>query len=181
VHDLLMFARPRTPRMGHVVLGPLVESTATLVRRDPEFADVDVRVTGGQHSIQADAELLQIVLSNLMLNAAQAMEGEGRIDVAIRRRDGWCDLVISDTGPGMPAETRDRLFEPFYTTKHRGTGLGLPTAKRLVELHGGTIAAACPAGGGTTVTISFPAAEAGRESSLEHSEAVQNDARAGRG
>jgi PAS domain S-box-containing protein len=158
VHDLLLFARPRTPKLAPVLLGPLIEATALLLKKDPDLAGVDVTITAGaHHTAEADSELLQIVFSNLLLNAAQAMSGHGHVTVRVERRDGCCDVRIQDTGPGMPADVRERMFEPFFTTKHRGTGLGLSTAKRLVDLHHGQIGAECPAGGGTIVTVTLPA------------------------
>jgi signal transduction histidine kinase len=65
-------------------------------------------------------------------------------------------VSIVDSGPGIPADARDKVFTPFFTTKRRGTGLGLPTAKRLVEAHGGTIAIDCPGAGGTRVIVQLP-------------------------
>jgi signal transduction histidine kinase len=101
--------------------------------------------------------LLQIVFSNLLLNAAQAMNGEGRVDVTVARQHGRCEISFRDTGPGMPLDVRERMFEPFFTTKHRGTGLGLSTARRVVEQHHGEIRAECPPEGGTVVIVSLPA------------------------
>ena len=157
VQDLLLFARPRAPRMAHVPIGALIEATAVLLKKDPHLAQVDVIVHGGEQTVEADAELLQIVFSNLLLNAAQAMSGHGTVTVSVERHDGRCDLTVHDTGPGMPPEVRERMFEPFFTTKHRGTGLGLSTAKRLVEQHRGEMRADCPPGGGTRIVVSLPA------------------------
>jgi PAS domain S-box-containing protein len=157
VHDLLLFARPRAPRIASVIVGPLVEATALLLKRDPVFALVDVGVHDGQQTVDADSELLQIVFSNLLLNAAQAMNGEGRVDVTVARQNGRCEIAFRDTGPGMPPEVRERMFEPFFTTKHRGTGLGLSTARRVVEQHHGEIRAECPPEGGTVVIVALPA------------------------
>ena len=70
--------------------------------------------------------------------------------------DGMCRVTVRDSGPGIPADVRERIFTPFFTTKARGTGLGLPTAKRIVEAHGGSIAVRCPPGGGTTVEVGLP-------------------------
>jgi signal transduction histidine kinase len=67
-------------------------------------------------------------------------------------------VTVRDTGPGIPSEVRQQIFTPFFTTKARGTGLGLPTAKRIIEAHSGSIAVECPAGGGTAVTIDLPIA-----------------------
>jgi PAS domain S-box-containing protein len=160
VHDLLLFARPREPKIVPVVVGPLIDGTAVLLKRDPVFAHVIVEVHGGEQTIDADPELLQIVFSNLLLNAAQAMNGEGRVDVTVTRTDGRCEIAFRDTGPGMPADVRERMFEPFFTTKHRGTGLGLSTARRVVDQHGGEIHAQCPEHGGTIVAVSLPAVHA---------------------
>src|SRR5262249_52802226 len=104
--------------------------------------------------------LLKIVFENLMVNAAQAMRGRGIIDVSVTSVADACQVSIADSGPGIPADAREKIFTPFFTTKARGSGLGLPTAKRLIEAHGGTIAIACPEGGGTTVTIVLPAESA---------------------
>lgn len=158
VSDMLLFARPRSPKLAPVLVGPLIEATTLLLKKDPSLAGVDVVITsGGQQTVEADSELLQIVFSNLLLNAAQAMSGHGRVSVAIECRDSRCDVRFQDTGPGMPLEVRDRVFEPFFTTKHRGTGLGLSTARRLVELHQGEIQTVCPPEGGTVVTVTLPA------------------------
>src|SRR5947208_2744981 len=83
----------------------------------------------------ADRELLKLVLHNLILNAAQAMQQRGEIVVTTRRTAGWVELRIIDRGPGVPEDARAHVFEPFFTTKHRGTGLGLATARQIVEAH----------------------------------------------
>jgi two-component system sensor histidine kinase AtoS len=82
--------------------------------------------------------MLRIVFQNLLLNSAHAMHGKGRIRVAVDRADESCQIAFVDSGPGIPSETRDKMFTPFFTTKSRGTGLGLPTAKRLIEAHQGS-------------------------------------------
>ena len=66
------------------------------------------------------------------------------------------DVDVEDDGPGIPPDVQERLFEPFFTTRHRGTGLGLPIVKRDVEAHGGDVSILCPDGGGTRVTVSLP-------------------------
>ena len=93
----------------------------------------------GSADIIGDREMLQVVFQNILMNAAQAMEGQGRIDVTISQHDGRCRVAVVDRGPGMPDEVREKAFDAFFTTKHRGTGLGLPIARRVVEAHGGTI------------------------------------------
>lgn len=156
VQDLLVFARPREPRLGPVPLAPLLEETAAHLKRDPALREIEVAVTGDRPILQADAELLRAAFQNLLLNAAQAMNGTGRIDVAVAAANGRCEVVVRDRGPGIPSDVRPRIFEPFFTTKHRGTGLGLPVARRVVEMHGGQIEVACPESGGTVVTVRLP-------------------------
>ena len=65
-------------------------------------------------------------------------------------------IAFRDAGPGIPSEIREKIFTPFFTTKRRGSGLGLPTAKRLIEAHHGSISVDCPPAGGTTVSIQLP-------------------------
>jgi PAS domain S-box-containing protein len=154
--DLLLFARPPRPNPVPVEVQALVSSTAALVREDPALSAVRIEVDGSAHSVLADPGLLQIVFLNLMVNSAQAMRGEGEIKASVSAEDGRCRIVIHDDGPGMPPAVREQIFTPFFTTKSRGTGLGLATAKRLIEAHEGTIAVECPPEGGTTVTVRLP-------------------------
>jgi two-component system CheB/CheR fusion protein len=158
VDDLLLFARPRVPKSAPVSIASLIEATTVLVRKDPAFQAIALEVRTDDRTIQADAEQLQTVLLNLLLNAAQAIGGKGRIELRSGAADGAYAIRVRDDGPGVPAEIRERVFEPFVTTKHRGTGLGLPIAKRVVEMHGGHITIDCPPGGGTEVTVTLPIA-----------------------
>jgi signal transduction histidine kinase len=90
------------------------------------------------------------------MNGAQAMQGQGAMQVTVDAEDGMCRVTVRDSGPGIPADVRERIFTPFFTTKARGTGLGLPTAKRIVEAHGGSIAVRSQPGEGTTVEVVLP-------------------------
>jgi two-component system, LuxR family, sensor kinase FixL len=154
--DLLLFARPPQPHPEPVDLAALIRTTADLLSSDPAVKGVAVQVEGAAPHAHADAELLKIVFQNLLVNGAQAMHGKGTIQVTLRSTDGVCRLTFHDSGPGIPPDVLGRIFTPFFTTKARGTGLGLPTAKRLVEAHGGSIAIHCPPGGGTTVELELP-------------------------
>jgi len=156
MQDLLLFARPPRPNPIPVELGMLVSSTAALLREDPALHALRIEVHGSAPPLQADPGLLQIVFLNLMMNSAQAMRGDGEIKVSVEATSGTCRIAVSDNGPGIPVDAREKIFTPFFTTKSRGTGLGLATAKRLVEAHHGTIDVRCPADGGTTVIIQLP-------------------------
>ena len=160
IKDLLVFARPPQPRPVPVDLCELVRATADLLAGDPALANVAVRVDGQAPRVMADPNLLTIVVQNLLLNSGQAMQGRGDICVSLEAADGRSRVVFSDSGPGISAEVFERMFMPFVTTKARGTGLGLATAKRIVEAHDGRIAIASPPGGGAIVTVELPAAPA---------------------
>jgi len=161
LHDLLLFARPPHPKVSTVEIAPLVGTVGSLLSRDPAFRRVRIDIVGSASPLLGDADLLKIVFQNLLINSAQAMQGEGTIRVAIASTARWTTITIADTGPGIPAEVRKRLFQPFHTTKARGTGLGLSTAKRLVEAHDGTITVESPPSGGALVSVRLPAGHVG--------------------
>jgi PAS domain S-box-containing protein len=157
VEDLLVFARQRELKVSRVQVRSLLVSVGAWLKQDDAMNAVQVDVDGDDVAIEADTEQLRIVLSNLLLNAAQAMERRGRIVISAKTLDARdCLIAIADEGPGISAEVRDRVFDPFFTTKTRGTGLGLPTAKRIIELHAGSIDVECPPAGGTIVRITLP-------------------------
>jgi signal transduction histidine kinase len=142
-----------------VELGPVVETCVRLVRAAPELAGVHVEL-GLEPGLLARADpgpLSQIII-NLLLNAAQAMGGQGSVRVRAHREGDEARLVVEDTGPGIPADVMPRLFEPFFTTKGReGTGLGLAVSLRLAQVMGGRLLAENAAGGGARFTVSLPA------------------------
>jgi two-component system sensor kinase FixL len=152
---LLLFARPPQPRMAPVEVMSLLARTADLLTRDPALRQVQVEIVGAAPPINADAEMLRIVFHNLLANAAHAIRGEGSIRIGVSSAEAMCRVTFTDSGPGIATELQEKIFVPFFTTKSRGSGLGLPTAKRLLEVHGGTIAIAS-ATTGTTVTVSLP-------------------------
>jgi two-component system sensor kinase FixL len=156
--ELLLFARPPKPKPAPVDLVPLVKMTATLLATDPALREVDIDVEGTAPPVSADPDMMRIVFQNLLINGAQAMQGKGRIRVAVEPTEAICQIAFVDAGPGIPPELRDKIFTPFFTTKTRGSGLGLPTVKRLVEAHNGQLAIDCPPTGGTIVVIRLPLA-----------------------
>ena len=108
--------------------------------------------------MQIDRTLIARSLTNIVENALHAMPGAGRLGVSARTDDHRVTIRISDTGVGMDQEALERAFEPYFSTKATGTGLGLPIAKRNVELTGGTIAVSSERDRGTTVELSLPMA-----------------------
>jgi two-component system sensor kinase FixL len=154
--DLLLFARPPKPKRTPIDLVPLVKTTVNLLSTDPALRDVDIYIEGTAPPVSADADMLRVVFQNLLINGAHAMQGKGRIRVAVEPVDTTCEIAFVDGGPGIPPEIREKIFTPFFTTKSRGSGLGLPTVKRFVEAHDGQIAIDCPPAGGTAVVIRLP-------------------------
>ena len=154
--DMLLFARPPQPKRLPIDIAPLVGVTASLLREDAALRDVDVRIEGSAPLVSGDAEMLKMVFQNLLVNGVQAMHGHGTIRVEIKPVNGACRIVFADTGPGIPLDIRAKIFTPFFTTKSRGTGLGLPTAKRFIEAHDGQISIDCPPHGGTIVEVTLP-------------------------
>ena len=157
IHDLLLYARPRPLQLNPIELTPLLEDALGALKKDPAIERLDASVTGDARvTLLGDADLLKATFLNLLLNAAQAMNGNGQLRITVTPLDKVCTVEIADNGPGIPPEIRDRIFEPFFTTKTRGGGLGLAIAKRTVELHGGTLSFECPPSGGTVMTVTLP-------------------------
>ncbi len=166
VKDLLAFARRTEPRHEPLDLNSVV--ARTLRMRSYQLSSSRIVV---QQSLEerlppviGDARQLQQVCLNLVTNATQAMAGSsgGALTVTTRSADGQVVLEIADTGPGIPAELRNRIFEPFFTTKREGegTGLGLSVSYGIVTAHEGRIEIAQTSPRGTTFRVSLPAAQA---------------------
>jgi two-component system sensor kinase FixL len=161
VQDILTYSRPRTPKLSPVRLAWLLDDVKLLVGHDPQFQGVELDVAPvADVVVSCDAEMLKPVFLNVLINAAQAMAGKGKVtvDVDTNRSTGRCQVRVHDSGPGIAPATIKRIFEPFFSTKGGGTGLGLPIAKRLVGLHGGALTVECPPEGGTRVTMELPTA-----------------------
>jgi signal transduction histidine kinase len=119
---------------------------------------LDLEAAPGAPAVEVDREMMAQLLLNLLTNALQAIEKEGRIRVSVSpfpNRDGVV-LTVADTGRGMSPEELGRIFEPFFTTKEEGTGLGLPVCQRIVRAHGGALEVKSEAGAGTTVVVLVP-------------------------
>jgi signal transduction histidine kinase len=142
IRELLDYATGASPEVGDADLHAVIEDAARFVRPVAERAGVRVSLAlaAESPSLSGDEIQLRQVFVNLLMNALQAMQGRGGA-ISITTRDEGAHVVVdmADDGPGIPGELTSRIFEPFFTTKRRGsgTGLGLPTARRISELHGG--------------------------------------------
>jgi nitrogen fixation/metabolism regulation signal transduction histidine kinase len=120
--------------------------------------DIQNHVAPSLPAVLVDRTLLARALANIVENALHAMPGSGRLLVTSSTRDGFVTIRVADTGVGMDAEALGRVFEPYFSTKTTGTGLGLPIARRNIELNGGSIEVESEKGRGTAVTVILPVA-----------------------
>ena len=165
VQDVLSFARPSDPKLENIAADTLLRDVQGLMSPNLERRGVQLVVESNPElHLRADSGHLKQVLINLVRNGAEAIEGTGTITLRSRAArapvaGGETDAVIlevSDTGKGIPPEVEKRLFDPFFSTKQTGTGLGLPIAARIVERHGGTIQYQTRPGHGTTFGVVLP-------------------------
>lgn len=158
---LLGFARPVAAHWDRIDLGRLIGDTIDSLRPQKLFRDlaIDADLPAQGVEVTGDADQLRQVLVNLLLNAAQAMKGRGRLAIAVGRRNGQVELTVDDGGPGIPPRDIEQVFQPFMTTKApgEGTGLGLALCRKLVEAHGGTIHAEASSLGGARLRVRLPA------------------------
>src|SRR5256885_3272282 len=141
---------PEGPRSEVDLVDLLVDLSKTAV--PPEVA-VTVRANGAPCTILGQYDPLRRAFANLLRNAAEAMGGSGPIDVDVARDGQGLVVTIADHGPGIPEELRPRVFEPYFTTKQDGTGLGLALGRQTIESHNGTIRVSETTGDGATVSI----------------------------
>jgi len=179
IRRILDYSRQTVSRPELIDVGAFVVETLTMLDRlIPETITIEIEAEPAAHHVHIDPAQLQQVLTNLVLNASQAMPDGGRIRVRLWSTDtlddapsedagaeGWVCFGISDTGCGIPPEVLPRIYEPFFTTKERGqgTGLGLAQAYGIVKQHNGYISCTSEPGAGTTFTLTFPAGIDDRE------------------
>ena len=169
VSQFLDYARPFRGTFSTLSANDCVRRTVQLLARDlGRDVEVEVDLRDPLPDINGDAEQLQQVLINLVLNAAEAMERKGKIEISTRQvetrsslfglrdADEAIEIRVRDYGPGIPEEVRENLFIPFFTTKTRGTGLGLPLCQRIVQHHSGALEVHSVAGQGAMFSIRIP-------------------------
>jgi two-component system, NtrC family, sensor kinase len=165
--DLLDFARPSREEGAEADVRACIDATQKLVRPHKRFGGVvaDVRCDPGPLLAEIRPSQLQQVLLNLFMNAADAMDGKGRLHVDARARGAWIEVAVRDEGPGIPEDVLPRIFDPFFSTKPpgEGTGLGLAICAQIVQVYGGEVAVDSPAGGGACFTVRLWRADAGGE------------------
>ncbi len=164
IRQLLDFARSGAPSRERVDVAALGRRTIALLEQMAEKRSVTLVLEGSDLEVYAsgDPRQLEQVMSNLVLNAIQAQVEGGEVRVEVSNDDAGVRVAVSDRGPGVPEALRERIFEPFYTTKDvgEGTGLGLSVAWGIANDHGGRIEVSDRPGGGARFTLTLPGAEA---------------------
>lgn len=159
VSDLKWFVHPGEDALQSVDVNAGLTSTLNVVHNEIKYRATVETDLGEIPMVNGYAQQLNQVFMNLLINAAQAMEKNGRIDIKTYLLKGFVEVTISDTGRGIPMENIDKIFEPFFTTKEvgKGTGLGMYIVRNIIEKHHGTINVQSEAGEGTTFIIRLPA------------------------
>ncbi len=163
VTDLLQTARPHPPRVRKSDLNTTVEHAVMLGRLQAASKSMEVVFTKDPTlpEVEHDSDQFHQVVLNLLLNALQASEGQGKVAVTVKARGEFAVVEVADNGRGIAPEHLPNIFRPFYTTKGDGTGLGLSLAQRIVEDHHGKIDVTSVVGQGTTFAVLLPLQAAG--------------------
>jgi signal transduction histidine kinase len=158
LNDFLNFARPRQFNLEPADLNAEVDRVLDFFRPKADESKVEIirYLDPDLPSVVLDRETFQSALLNLVLNAQQAMKDGGQLVLRTRPTPTGVALDLIDTGCGMDAETQAQIFNTFYSTKPAGSGLGLPTARKIIEGHGGQMSVESEVGKGTKFTISLP-------------------------
>jgi signal transduction histidine kinase len=160
VRTFLDFTRPVELQLDNVPLQELVREVVELARPQTDAANIRVSVLDETDGVEVrvDRDLLKQAVLNLVVNAMQAMPEGGELSFAASASKDTAELRISDTGAGIPAELRDKIFRLYFSTKIEGSGIGLAMTYRIVQIHDGTIDFTSEAGKGTTFVICLPIA-----------------------
>lgn len=156
--DLLETARPHPPKICLSNLNTTVEHAVMLARQQVLSKPIKIVLEKAStlSEVEHDSDQIHQVLLNLLLNAVQAMDGAGTVQVKIGSRNNCATVLVSDNGRGIPPQQIEHIFRPFYTTKGNGTGLGLSLARRIVEEHHGRIEVSSVVGKGSKFEVVLP-------------------------
>lgn len=159
--EFLQFARPRPLKKEMVDINRILKDVVRLFRYDkkPGRSVTFVERLKKIEDVPADASRLNQVAMNLIRNASQAVGKRGRVTVSSFRNSDTVGFTVRDNGPGISREVREKMFEPFFSTKTRGAGLGMAVTKQIIDQHRGTIRVQSSPGAGTAVTVTIPKKE----------------------
>lgn len=158
LNDFLRFARGHELNLEPSDLNRLLQSLADFIEPEARKTKVQIRASfdSSLPPIPLDPDAFRQAILNLLVNAREAMPQGGELILRTRREGGEVQIEITDTGVGMSPEVLEHCFDVYYSTKRGGTGLGLPTARRIIEDHGGSISAQSEPGRGTRFLVQLP-------------------------
>jgi signal transduction histidine kinase len=175
LENFLRFARVQELGLQSVDLNAVVDELRDFYEPTASTRGIVIRtfLAANLPPIRIDADLFKQALLNLVLNAEHAMPSGGELMLTTRHDGAWVLLDVIDTGVGMSDEVRTRIFDAFFSTRAAGSGLGLPTARKIIEAHGGSIQVQSEPGKGSQFTIRLPAGEAGSTPERERSRVAE--------
>jgi signal transduction histidine kinase len=158
ITDFINFAKPGSPKLTLCRIEDVIEKNITFLSMQMKEKEYSIKKDYQNFlpAIQADADMLYQSFLNIFLNAMQSMPDGGIIDVAIRSNGNMITINFDDEGQGIAEDILEKIWDPFFTTKEMGTGLGLGMVKNIIESHGGNIQIDNRTHGGTRVTIKLP-------------------------
>jgi len=161
VEDFLRMARQQPMELRACSIREELETIVTLVAKDAQDRGVSLRFEPRTEEavIRGDGEKLRQAFLNIVINALQATPSGGSVSITLSREASGLDITFRDSGSGIAPDNLQRIFEPFYTTKADGTGLGLAVTRKIIEGHGGTLEIESESGKGTTVSVRLPLQE----------------------
>ena len=155
INDLLGFSRVGKPSVSPTRIEGVIEDALSRTPI-PENIELTKRLDTALPEVEIDPDQIQQVLVNIIINAVQAMPEGGKLTIGAREEEKSLEMEIADTGGGMPGETMDKIFDPLFTTKAKGIGLGLAVCKSIIDRHEGHIEVRSKVGKGTTFRIKLP-------------------------
>ncbi len=159
VQTLADFTRPMELRVEEMDLSKVVDAVVELTEEDMLERRIILEVQTEPVLVRADGEMLRQALLNLVLNGMQAMPEGGSLGIRVRREQNWAVIQIADDGEGIAPELMPRIFELYFTTKAKGSGIGLAMTYRIVQMHGGAVEVVSEAGQGAVFTMRLPVVE----------------------
>jgi two-component system sensor histidine kinase HydH len=162
ISELLDYARPARLATEQTSIEQLVSKAVSLIRADAEGAHISIaeQYDASAQTVSVDPDKVTQVILNICLNSIQAMAAGGDMSIISRATELGIEIEIGDSGPGLKPELLEKAFEPYYTTKKDGTGLGLAMSRKIIEDHGGSITLYSTEGAGTTAVIFLPFTQA---------------------
>lgn len=158
VKTFLDFTRPVELAMKEIDVVSLCQEILNFIQPEADTKGIQLELVKPQTAVtlRGDADLLKQAMMNIVKNSIEAMNTEGTLTVTVENRRGECEIVIQDTGPGIPPEIREKIFQLYFSTKQTGTGIGLAMTFRAIQLHGGSITIDSNPGQGATFRLRLP-------------------------